>query len=118
MLTTRRSEDWEDDTSYYGTFLSNFTASPSFIYFVVVFSVAGLYNIIINLSSCLVICLAPASPTMLLLFAVFDVLTLGLVASATGSIGFVVYTLQMGNDNFSWSEFCNVYNTFCKTATI
>ncbi|ONI28417.1 hypothetical protein PRUPE_1G141600 [Prunus persica] len=40
-------------------------------------------------------------------------LTLGLVASATGSIGFVVYNLQMGKDNFSWSEFCNVYNTFC-----
>ncbi|CAL8991519.1 unnamed protein product [Prunus brigantina] len=57
--------------------------------------------------------LAIQSSHMLALAKFALYLTLGLVASATGSIGFVVYTLQMGNDNFSWSEFCNVYNTFC-----
>lgn len=54
-------------------------------FFVVALSVAGVYGIITKLSSCLVICLAPASSIMLVLFAFFDVVS-SLVSQKLNSI--------------------------------
>ncbi|XP_024197284.1 CASP-like protein 1 [Rosa chinensis] len=109
MVTSKDTQYWYDPGTEYdsGTYSVKFTDSPSFIYFVAALSVAGVYGIITKLSSCLVICLAPSSSMMLVLFAFFDVLILGVVASATGSAGSVAYSILKG-------DLCSTYNRYCR----
>ncbi|XP_050373591.1 CASP-like protein 1D1 [Argentina anserina] len=112
MATSKDTQYWFDydlDTGHNrsGTISFKFTDSPSFIYFVAALSVAGVYGIITKLSTCLVICLAPSSSIMLVLFAVFDVLILGVVASATGTAGSVAYGIFKG-------DLCSTYSRFCR----
>ncbi|CAL8991523.1 unnamed protein product [Prunus brigantina] len=109
MLTSKQSEDWYyEKGNYYATISFKFTQSPAFIYYV-----AGVYATITTFTSFLVI-LAPASSAILVLFAPFDVLILGIIASATGTAGSVAYILLRGNDDFSWSDFCYAYSSFCR----
>nr|XP_004296797.2 PREDICTED: CASP-like protein 1D1 [Fragaria vesca subsp. vesca] len=113
MATSNDTEDWYDlgtgwtGYSSYASDSVKFTDSPSFIYFVAALSVAGFYGIITKLSTCLLICLAPSSSIMLVIFAFFDVLILGTVASATGTAGSVAYSIFVG-------DLCSTYSRFCR----
>ncbi|CAN6726418.1 unnamed protein product [Malus baccata var. baccata] len=76
MLSSKQSEDWYTDSSqtYYETLSFKFTQSPAFIYYVAALSLSGLYGLITMFTSFLVI-LAPASSAVLVLFAIFDVVS-------------------------------------------
>ncbi|PQQ19428.1 CASP-like protein 1D1 [Prunus yedoensis var. nudiflora] len=114
MLTSKQSEDWYyEKGNYYATISFKFTQSPAFIYYVAALSVAGVYATITTFTSFLVI-LAPASSAILVLFAFFDVLILGIIASATGTDGSIAYILLRGNDAFSWSDFCYGYDSLSR----
>ncbi|XP_016647124.1 PREDICTED: LOW QUALITY PROTEIN: CASP-like protein 1D1 [Prunus mume] len=114
MLTSKQSEDWYyEKGNYYATISFKFTQSPAFIYYVAALSVAGVYATITTFTSFLDI-LAPASSAILVPFALFDVLILGIIASATGTAGSVAYILLRGNDDFSWSDFYYAYSSFCR----
>ncbi|XP_009345800.2 CASP-like protein 1 [Pyrus x bretschneideri] len=115
MLSSKQSEDWYTDSSqtYYETLSFKFTQSPAFIYYVAALSLSGLYGLITMFTSFLVI-LEPASSAVLVLFAIFDVLILGIIASATGTAGSVAYILLRGNEDFTWSDSCYAYNKFCR----
>ncbi|KAL6185932.1 hypothetical protein ACLB2K_042054 [Fragaria x ananassa] len=113
MAASNDTEDWYDlGTGWtgYSSYVSDsvkFTDSPSFINFVAALSVAGFYGIITKLSTCLLICLAPSSSIMLIIFAFFDALILGIVASATGTAGSVAYSIFVG-------DLCSTYIRFCR----
>ncbi|KAF3961783.1 hypothetical protein CMV_013624 [Castanea mollissima] len=93
---------------------AKFKHSPAFVYFVVALSVAGLYSIITTLASLSVIWKPHLSAKFLLHFAFWDVLILGLVASATGTAGGVAYIGLKGNDHVMWNKICNKYDKFCQ----
>nr|GEV48988.1 CASP-like protein 1 [Tanacetum cinerariifolium] len=46
-------------------------------------------------------------------FVIFDVLLLGIMASATGAAGGVAYIGLKGNSHTGWTKVCNVYGFFC-----
>lgn len=93
---------------------AKFDNYPAFIYFVVAFSVACLYSIITALASISVVLKPAFSASFLLFFVVWDVVMLGLVASATGTAGGVAYIWLKGNSHERRDEFCNVYDKFCQ----
>ncbi|KAK9992357.1 hypothetical protein SO802_027342 [Lithocarpus litseifolius] len=93
---------------------AKFKHSPAFVYFVVAHCVAGLYSIITTLASLSVISKPNLSTKFLLHFAFWDVLILGLVASATGTAGGVAYVGLKGNNHVGWVKICNNYDKFCQ----
>lgn len=93
---------------------AKFKHSPALVYFVVALSVAGLYSIITTLASLSIIWKPNLSTKFLLHFAFWDVLILGLVASATGTAGGVAYLGLKGNSHVGWVKICNNYDKFCQ----
>ncbi|KAF3456141.1 hypothetical protein FNV43_RR00791 [Rhamnella rubrinervis] len=93
---------------------AKFDHSPAFIYFVVALSVAGLYSLLTTLASISIIQKPAFSNTFLLYFAFWDVLILGLVASATGAAGSVAYIGLRGNKHVQWQKVCNVFDKYCR----
>ncbi|GMN46503.1 hypothetical protein TIFTF001_015698 [Ficus carica] len=91
-----------------------FDNSPAFIYFLVALSVAGLYSIITTLASISVIHKPQYSTKLLLHFAFWDVLILGILASATGTAGGIAYVGLKGNDHVQWNKVCNHFDKFCR----
>jgi len=92
---------------------AKFKHSPALVYFVVALSVAGLYSIITTLASLSVMWKPNLSTKFFLHFAFWDVLILGLVASATGTAGGVAYVGLKGNKHVGWVKICNNYDKFC-----
>ncbi|XP_030975821.1 CASP-like protein 1D1 [Quercus lobata] len=93
---------------------AKFKHYPAFVYFVAALSVAGLYSIITTLASLSVIWKPNLSTKLLLHFVFWDVLILGLVASATGTAGGVAYVGLKGNKHVGWIKICNNYDKFCQ----
>jgi len=93
---------------------AKFNHSPAFIYFVVALSVSGLYAILTTLASLSVIWKPIFSTKFLLHFAFWDVLILGLVASATGTAGGVAYIGYKGNEHVRWQKVCSIFDKYCK----
>ncbi|KAK4856442.1 hypothetical protein QYF36_017541 [Acer negundo] len=93
---------------------AKFTHSPAFIYFVAAMAVACFYSIITILVSILVIFKPTFHKTFLLHFALWDVLMLGLVASATGAAGSVAYIGLKGNSHVRWEKVCSTYDKYCR----
>lgn len=94
---------------------AKFRYTPAFVYFVAAFSVSGLYSIITILASLYVI-KKPTLKTKLLLYFIFwDVLILGITASATGTAGGIAYLGLKGNSHVvGWNKICNRYDKFCR----
>ncbi|KAL8100328.1 CASP-like protein 1 [Apium graveolens] len=92
---------------------SRFTDSPAFVYFIAALSVAGLYSIITTLVTILALLKPDNWKHLVSHFVVFDVLLLGIVASATGASGAVAYIGLRGNSHSGWLKVCNIYDTFC-----
>ncbi|XP_062108534.1 CASP-like protein 1D1 [Humulus lupulus] len=95
-------------------FEAKFNDSPAFIYFLVALSVAGLYSLVTTLASISVILKPQYSSKFLLHFALWDVLILGLVASATGTAGGVAYVGLKGNYHVRWPKVCSTFDKFCQ----
>ncbi|KAJ9700108.1 hypothetical protein PVL29_005778 [Vitis rotundifolia] len=93
---------------------AKFQNSPALIYFVAALSVVGLYSIISTLGSFLLIAKPSCSTKAILHLAIWDVLMLGLAASATGTAGGVAYIGLKGNSHVGWTKVCNVYGKFCR----
>ncbi|XP_027332553.1 CASP-like protein 1D2 [Abrus precatorius] len=93
---------------------AKFRYSPAFVYFVAAFSVSGLYGIITTLASIFVIKTPALKIKFLLHFLLWDVLILGIIASATGTAAGVAYVGLKGNNHVGWHKICNVYDKFCK----
>lgn len=93
---------------------AKFKHSPAFIYFIAAFSVAGLYSIITTLCSLYAILKPRCSTKILSHFVIFDVLLLGIVASATGAAGAVAYIGLKGNSHVRWQKVCGTYGDFCR----
>ncbi|XP_054806616.1 CASP-like protein 1D2 [Prosopis cineraria] len=93
---------------------ANFKNSPALIYFLVAFSVSGLYSIITFLASISVLQKPDLKLKFLLYFIFWDALILGIIASATGTAGGVAYVGLKGNRHVSWTKICNVYDKFCR----
>ncbi|KAJ8766397.1 hypothetical protein K2173_022456 [Erythroxylum novogranatense] len=93
---------------------AKFDHSPAFVYFVVAMSVACLYSIITGLASFGVISKPAHTSKFLLHFAFWDVIMLGIVASATGSAAGVAYIGLKGNSHVGWVKICNMYHRFCR----
>ncbi|KAJ8767544.1 hypothetical protein K2173_017613 [Erythroxylum novogranatense] len=88
---------------------AKFDQSPAFVYFAVAMSIACLYSMITGLASFGVLSFKPAYETKFLLHAAFwDVIMLGLVASATGATAGVAYIGLKGNDSVVVSLFASV----------
>ncbi|RXH80282.1 hypothetical protein DVH24_041429 [Malus domestica] len=103
MLSSKQSEDWYTDSSqtYYETLSFKFTQSPAFIYYVAALSLSGLYGLITMFTSFLVI-LAPASSAVLVLFAIFDVVSsLALSLSLSLSLSLCLYANNRLNLNYT-----------------
>ncbi|GFZ08970.1 CASP-like protein [Actinidia chinensis var. chinensis] len=93
---------------------AKFNHSPAFIYFVAALSVAGLYSLITTVVSFLALLKPGYSTKLIPHFVIFDVLVLGIVASATGTAGGVAYIGLKGNSHVMWNKVCNVYDKFCQ----
>ncbi|KAI6693120.1 hypothetical protein NL676_020830 [Syzygium grande] len=93
---------------------AKFNNSPAFTYFVVALSVTCLYSIVTALASISVILKPVFSASFLLFFVLWDVVMLGLVASATGAAGGVGYIGLKGNSHVDWTKVCDVYDKFCQ----
>uniref|UniRef100_A0A803Q5A9 CASP-like protein n=1 Tax=Cannabis sativa TaxID=3483 RepID=A0A803Q5A9_CANSA len=93
---------------------AKFNHSPAFIYFLVALSIAGLYSLVTTIGSISVILKPEYSSKFLLYYAIFDVLILGLVASATGTAGGVAYVGLKGNDHVRWQKVCSTFDKFCQ----
>ncbi|KAI5650680.1 hypothetical protein M9H77_36685 [Catharanthus roseus] len=93
---------------------AKFSHSPAFIYFVAALSVAGFYGLISTLVSIYALLKPSCSTKILSHFVIFDVLLLGIVASATGAAGGVAYIGLKGNTHTAWRKVCNVYGDFCR----
>ncbi|EXC03135.1 hypothetical protein L484_008467 [Morus notabilis] len=91
-----------------------FNNSPSFIYFLVALAVAGLYSIVTTLASISVTRKPQYSTKFLLHFVFWDVLILGILASAVGTAGGVAYVGLKGNDDVQWKKVCNNFDKFCR----
>ncbi|KAE8731563.1 CASP-like protein 1D1 [Hibiscus syriacus] len=92
-------------------FSAKFNHSPAFIYFVAALSLTGLYSIITTVASILA---SRKTKSILLLFALLDVVFVGIVASATGAAGAVAYIGLRGNNHVRWNKICNTFDTFCR----
>ncbi|KAF7837871.1 CASP-like protein 1D1 [Senna tora] len=83
-------------------------------YFLVAFSVSGLYSIITTLASIFVIKKPDLKWKLILYFPFWDTLILGIIATATGTVGGVAYVGLKGNHHVGWFKVCNAYDKFCK----
>ncbi|KAE9602013.1 hypothetical protein Lal_00040782 [Lupinus albus] len=93
---------------------AKFRYSPAFVYFVAALSVSGLYSIITTLASLSVVNKPHLKTKLLLHFIFWDVIILGIIASATGTAGGVAYVGLKGNKHVGWPKICNVYDKFCR----
>ncbi|XP_027121127.1 CASP-like protein 1 [Coffea arabica] len=93
---------------------AKFNHSPALIYLVAALSVAGLYGIISTLLSVYALLKPDWSTRLLSHLVIFDVLLLGIVASATGAAGGVAYVGLKGNSHVGWRKVCDTYDVFCK----
>ncbi|GAB2266196.1 hypothetical protein Dimus_001220 [Dionaea muscipula] len=93
---------------------AQFVDSPAFIYFVVAFSVAGLYAIITILASLFLVCRRIIPANVFLCLASLDAIILGIAASATGAAGGVAYIGWKGNYHTGWGQICYIYDKFCR----
>ncbi|KAK6130448.1 hypothetical protein DH2020_035858 [Rehmannia glutinosa] len=91
---------------------AKYNHSPAFIYYVAALSVAGLYSLITTLVSFFALLKPNCYPKPV--FVIFDVLFLGILASATGAAGAVAYIGLKGNSNVQWRKVCDIYDGFCK----
>ncbi|CAN4113578.1 unnamed protein product [Withania somnifera] len=94
---------------------AKFTHSPALIYFVAALSLAGFFSIITTLGS-LYSLTKPVgcSAKIISHFIVIDVLSLGIVASATGAAASVAYVGLKGNTHVGWGKVCSLYGKFCR----
>ncbi|CAM8995053.1 unnamed protein product [Rhodiola kirilowii] len=117
MVTSKQTKRLPVTLPVVGTVLvpvdAKFTHSPAFIYLVVAMSVTCLYSIITSIASCITSCKPSCTSATLLAFAYFDVLALGIVASATGAAGGVAYIGLKGNEHVRWNKICSTYDSFC-----
>lgn len=93
---------------------AKFNHSPALIYFVAALCVAGLYSIISTLLSVYALLKPDWSTRLLSHLVIFDVLLLGILASATGAAGAVAYVGLKGNSHVGWQKVCHTYDVFCK----
>ncbi|XP_038906209.1 CASP-like protein 1D1 [Benincasa hispida] len=93
---------------------AKFDHSPAFIYFVAALSLAALYSLATILTSLFVITKPNCLTKVLLHFAVWDTLILGVVASATGTAGGVAYIGLKGNSHVRWDKVCYAFDKFCR----
>lgn len=93
---------------------AKFRYSPAFVYFVVALSVAGLYSIITGLLSLSTLTKRCTTAKTLFLLAIYDLVMLGIVASATGTAGGVAYVGLKGNSHVNWGKICHLYGKFCR----
>ncbi|KAK4759214.1 hypothetical protein SAY87_022345 [Trapa incisa] len=93
---------------------AKFNHSPAFIYLAAAASVTCLYSIITILASISVLLKPAFNTSFLIFFAIWDVVILGVMASATGAAGAVAYIGLKGNRHTSWAKVCNVYDKFCQ----
>ncbi|GER50124.1 CASP-like protein 8 [Striga asiatica] len=93
---------------------AKFNHSPAFIYFVAAFSVVGIYAAITAILSFFALLKPGFYIKAVSHFVIFDVLLLGIVASATGAAGAVGYVGLKGNSNVQWRKICDLYDGFCK----
>ncbi|KAI4369585.1 hypothetical protein MLD38_018010 [Melastoma candidum] len=93
---------------------AKFSDTPALVYFVAALSVAGLYSLISALASVCVILHPTFSTKFLPYFLIWDVVILGILASATGAAGAVAYVGLKGNSHVGWTKVCNVYDKFCQ----
>ncbi|KAK4782763.1 hypothetical protein SAY86_007137 [Trapa natans] len=77
-------------------------------------SVTCLYSIITILASISVLLKPAFNTSFLIFFAIWDVVILGVMASATGAAGAVAYIGLKGNRHTNWAKVCNVYDKFCQ----
>ncbi|KMZ66649.1 hypothetical protein ZOSMA_28G00020 [Zostera marina] len=56
------------------------------------------------------------SPATIVLFhlAIFDVLMVGLMATAVGASGGVAYIGAYGNSKANWRKICDIYDSYCR----
>ncbi|CAH2054833.1 unnamed protein product [Thlaspi arvense] len=93
---------------------AEFNDSPAFIYFVVALVVASFYALISTLVS-ISLHLRPEFAAQLSIYlASFDMVVVGILASATGTAGGVAYIALNGNEEIGWNKICNVYDKFCR----
>ncbi|KAI3804633.1 hypothetical protein L1987_26331 [Smallanthus sonchifolius] len=92
---------------------ANWNQSPAYIYYVVAFSVACLYNIITCVLSVLTLKKTGDSTKLQFHLAILDSLLLGIVSSALGAELALAYIGLKGNPHSFWKEICNAYGSFC-----
>ncbi|XP_010546916.1 PREDICTED: CASP-like protein 1D2 [Tarenaya hassleriana] len=93
---------------------AEFNDSPAFIYFVVALVIASFYSLVSTLISISVLSRPEFSAQFSIFLSSFDVVILGILASATGTAGGVAYVGLRGNDHLGWNKICNVYDKFCR----
>ncbi|CAI9118727.1 OLC1v1020330C1 [Oldenlandia corymbosa var. corymbosa] len=93
---------------------AKFTNSPALIYLISALSVAGFYGLVTSLLSIFALLKPTFSTKFISHFVIFDVLLLGIVASATGTGGAVGYIGYKGDSHVKWGKVCNTYDVFCK----
>ncbi|KAI4372481.1 hypothetical protein MLD38_010705 [Melastoma candidum] len=93
---------------------AKWTQSPAFVYFVVAMSIVGLYGLITAIAAlCFALKKTASRAGALLVYLIWDVVMLGLVASTAGTAGATAYIGFEGNKNAGWAKICDVYGTFC-----
>ncbi|KFK38097.1 hypothetical protein AALP_AA3G069100 [Arabis alpina] len=93
---------------------AEFTDSPAFIFFVVALVVASFYALISTLISISLLLKPEFSAQFSIYLTSFDIVMLGILASATGTAGGVAYIALKGNEETGWNKICNVYDKFCR----
>ncbi|CAN6888409.1 unnamed protein product [Brassica oleracea] len=93
---------------------AEFSDSPAFIYFVVALVVAGFYALISTIISISLLLRPEFAAQFSIYISSFDMVALGILASATGTAGGVAYIALKGNEEIGWNKICNVYDKFCR----
>ncbi|KAL0744270.1 hypothetical protein Bca4012_085783 [Brassica carinata] len=93
---------------------AEFSDSPAFVYFVVALVVAGFYALISTLVSISLLLRPEFAAQFFIYISSFDMVVLGILASATGTAGGVAYIALKGNEETGWNKICNVYDKFCR----
>ncbi|XP_076891536.1 CASP-like protein 1 [Bidens hawaiensis] len=93
---------------------ANWNHSPAYIYFVVAFSVAGLYSILTGVSSVLIMKKTGRRSTKLqFCLVILDSMLLAILSAALGAELGVSWIGLKGNSHSFWHEICNAYGSFC-----
>ncbi|KAJ0234169.1 CASP-like protein 1D2 [Hirschfeldia incana] len=93
---------------------AEFSDSPAFIYFVVALVVAGFYALISTIISISLLLRPEFAAQFSVYISSFDMVVMGILASATGTAGGVAYIALKGNEEIGWNKICNVYDKFCR----